>query len=363
MFKKNKKRRSGFLFNFGIGEEKTFFIENLAILINSGVGILSALEVMRSEFKTERMKTVVGELIEDVNDGLPLYKALGNANILSQSYLSLIKIGEKSGRLSENLSIIATEQQKNRILKSKIKSALTYPALVITVTLFVGIGVAWFVLPKLALVFSQLRLKLPLITKIFIGIGEFLASYGAIVVPLFILLFIVAIYIFFLSPKTKYLGQTFLLRLPGTKKLIRELEIARFGFVLGTLLKAGLSVVDSLDSLIESTNYPLHQKFYIHLRDSFEEGNSFQKSFSSYHGSSHFIPTSIQQIIFVGEQSGNLSGSLIKISEIFEARAEITVKNLSVIIEPVLLVIVWLGVLSVALAVIIPLYGVLDGIH
>jgi len=128
-------------------------------------------------------------------------------------------------------------------------------------------------------------------------------------------------------------------------------------------MEAGMPLIYALDSLSRSTEFRAYKKFYAYLIKSLEEGNSFKKSFDRYRRSKRLIPKSIQQLIAAGEKSGNLSKSLLKIGEIYEEKIEITTKNLSIILEPILLFIVWLGVLAVAIAVILPIYSLVGNFN
>lgn len=361
---KNKEiKQKGFVFSFGFGKEREFFIENLSMLVSSGMSIISALDAIHAEIQSTKMRSVIKEMQNDIEAGSSIWHALDKAKIFPVHTVALIRIGEKSGRLAENLKIAAFEQEKSRVLHSKIHSAMMYPILVLTITLVIGISIAWFVLPQLATVFSQLRLKLPLITKLLIGLGEFLGAYGIIFMPVFLVFFIFVIYFTFYYPKTKKFGQFLLFSLPGVKQLLKEVEIARVGYLLGTLLASGVPITDSLESMSRVTSLPPYQKLYSHLATSVADGNSFQKSFFSAKDSQRFIPMPIQQMITAGEQSGNLSEILLKIGERYDAKTETTTKNLAVILEPVLLIIVWLGVVSVALAIILPVYNLIGGIN
>jgi len=218
-------------------------------------------------------------------------------------------------------------------------------------------------LPKLATVFTQLKVKLPLLTQIFINIGIFLGANGSWAVPSFIIAFLLLIYIIFFFKFTKGIGQFLVVHAPIFKKIIQQMEIARFGYLLGSLLDAGMPIVESIRSIKETSSFYNYRKFYTFLESSVEDGNSFQTSFSKYRGIKKLIPSPIQQMIVAAEQSGHLSTSLKKIGNVYEEKLEDTTKNLSVILEPVLLVIVWLGVMAVALAVIVPLYGLIGGLQ
>ena len=351
------------LANIGIGEEKTFFIENLSMLLASGMTISTALSAIKADLRSPRMKEIVAEIETDVNAGVRTSAALEKSRILPEQIISLIRVGEETGRLSENLKVIVSLQHRELAFNSKIRSAMLYPALVLGLTFVIGVGVTWFILPRLATVFGQLDVTLPLITRVLIAGGTFLGNYGIIFVPVLLILAGLAAYFIFISPKTKALGQNLLLLFPGVGKLILEVEISRMGYLLGTLLASGIPVVDALASLTKATNFQKYRDFYGFLKVKVEEGNSFQKSFNFYPGSSKFVPTPVQQMLVAADRSGNLSNTLLKIGTLYEEKIDTTMKDLSTIIEPILLVFVWLGVVGVAMAVILPVYSLIGGLN
>ncbi len=357
------RKKRGRFFSLWLGNEKDYFVENLAMLLTSGMDILSSIKAVKSEIHSHRVREIIDNLEEEIESGSSLWRALENTKIIPLHIIFLIKLGEETGRLSENLNVVVIQQQKDRELKSRIKSAMIYPVIVLSLTVIVGSGIAWFMLPRLASIFSSMKLKLPAITQVMIAIGNFLGSYGSIVIPISLVIIIAIIYLIFFYPRTKFIGQSVLLFLPGTKRLIKEVEIARFGYVLGTLLGAGLLVTYAIDSLGKATDIHSYQRLYNHLRDNIDEGNSFEKGFNGFKNSGRLIPVPIQQMVVAGEQSGHLPETLLKIGETFEKKTDTTTKNLSVILEPILLVIVWVGVVAVALSVILPIYSLIGGLN
>lgn len=347
----------------GIGNDKETFMENLTLLLSSGMDILSALAAIKEEARSEGMKKVVEFIQQSVSSGSNLARALEKTKIFPLHTISLIRVGEESGRLVDNLKIVSRQEQKEKILSSKIKSAMMYPIFVLILSIIIGTGIAWFLLPTLARVFGQLNIALPLITKILISVGNFLGIYGSRVIPAFLLVLALIFYFIFIFERTKFIGQAFLFALPGIKTLMQETEISRFGSILGGLIGAGIPVTDAVFSLAHATYFYKYKKFYIFLEEKITEGNSFHKSFSLYENAGTLIPMSVQQMIVAAEKSGSLSETLTKIGEIFEERSDTTSKNLSVILEPILLVIVALGVLFIALSVILPVYGLIGGLN
>lgn len=346
-----------------MGEEKEYFIENLATMVSAGITINSSLDAIGREAQTRRMRRAIAQIKESIESGSSLWKAIEKSKLFTAQVISLIQIGEESGRLVENLKVIALQQKKDRIFRSKIYSAMMYPVFVLVLSIIIGLGIAWFILPKLATVFASLNVKLPLITKILINIGTFLGAYGNIVIPCFIFLLLVFVFFFFFFSKTKFIGEYLLFKFPGVNRLLKESELGRTGYIMGTLLQAGLPVVSTLTSIENASSFYFYRKLYKFIRENVEEGNSFQKSFELYKKINKLIPPHIQQMIISGEQSGHLPEIFLSIGEDFEAKSDLTAKNLTIILEPVMLIIVWLGVSFIALAVILPIYSLLGGIN
>lgn len=350
--------RRGWSFStLGLGHDRDYFLENLSILATSGMAVLEALDAVRTDIRSRRMQRVIGAIREDIESGSPLWRALDRARLFPLLAISLVRVGEESGTLSENLRVVSLQLEKDRVFRAKLRSAMMYPVFVLVLTIVVGVGIAWFILPRLAQVFVQLDVELPLITQVLIFIGLFLGAHGTVVIPAFALACGILSYLFFVREKTKAIGQSMLFAIPGVRRLIQEVELARFGYLLGTLLKAGLPVTHALRSLGEATSVPRYRALALYLEQSIDDGNSFQKSFTAYRHVRRLIPSPIQQLIITGEQSGNLPETLLKIGQTYELKSDTTTKDLTVILEPILLVIVWLGVVGVALAVILPIYG------
>lgn len=346
----------------GLASEQSYVMENLSMLLSSGMDVISALYALQVDVKSKRMRVILGDVIADIENGSALWAALNRSKMLSRQIIALIHIGEESGKLAQNLQVISIQQQKQRDFTSKIRSAMMYPILVLAIAVVIALGMAWFVLPKLVTIFSQMHITLPLITRIIIAIAKFLQVYGNVVIPLFALGFILITYFLFFFSKSKWFGQVILFVIPGVNKLIREVELSRMGYVLGTLLHAGLPIIQSIDSLVQATTFHSYKKFFMHVRQSIDDGHSWEQSLKSFKKVRKVIPVPIQQMIIAGDASGQLPQVFLKIGAIFESKTDTTAKNLTVILEPVLLVIVWLGVASVALAIIMPIYGLIGGL-
>lgn len=351
------------LSTFGLSKERDQFIENLSMLILSGMSIISALSSIIKQTKNAQMKKILERMLIEIEAGSTVWKAFDRTKFFKGYTISLIRLGEESGNFAENLRVVALEEEKDREFKSKVRSALMYPVFVLGLTGIIGIGISWFILPKLSKIFGDLKLELPFITEVLIGFGVFLSKHGLIAVPLASIVIGCVAYFVFFYEKTKFMGEAIIFSIPGIKTLLMEVEVARFGYLLGTLLEAGLPVTKAIDSLIGASEVSRYKKFYIHLHDAIDMGNSFEKSFLLYKNIDSLVPQPIQQLIISGEQSGNLNKTLIKVGQVLEAKSDTTTKNLTIIMEPILLVIVWAGVVTVAFAVILPIYSLVGGMN
>lgn len=344
------------------GKDRDYFTSNLALLLKAAVPVGDALESLKEATKSRPLQKCISQMQKDIDEGMSLWRALERSGITSVQTLALVHLGEQSGNLAGNLEVAARQEEKQRIFRAKVRSALIYPGFVISLTLIVGLGVAWFLLPRLAATFGQLDIELPFISKVFIDFGLFLESDGWWAVPAFLGGAGLGGYLLFGAKSTRSIGQYVLFHIPGVSKMLREVEVARFGYLLGTLLDAGLNVTEAFQLLNDATEVKQYKKFFQHLHASFDEGYSFRTSFRNYKYTNALLPPAVQQMVIAGERSGALPDTLQNIGRIFEEKADISTKNLEAVLEPILLVIVWLGVLGVAVAVIIPIYSLVGGL-
>jgi len=343
-------------------KEREYFSENLALLLKSAVPISSALESLASTTRNKAMKKALAAMQADIEAGFSLTDTLERSGIISSQTLALVRLGEHSGRLVENLQLAAQQEEKRHTFRSKVRSALIYPSFVLALTVIVGLGVAWFLLPRLSATFSQLHANLPWISQVMINFGLFLRDHGIVAVPAFLIGFFLIGYVIFAFPKTRIIGQRLLFILPGIGRLQREVEIAQFGYLLGTLLSSGLSITQATMLLEKATSAPQYQRFYQYLRMSLDDGFGFKDSLARYKHSHALLPPAVQQMVIAGERSGSLSDVLLTIGRTYEQKSDITTENLETILEPIVLLFVAGGVVIVAVAVILPIYSLVGGL-
>jgi type IV pilus assembly protein PilC len=356
MTNKKTAHKGSYLFS-NYKKERQYLLDNVGSMLASGMSILPVLDALRPDIKSPKLLKFIDQIYEDVDNGSTIWQAFEKSKILSSHLISLIRVGEESGRLAENLKIVLDQQQRDLEFRSKIKSSLSYPVFVLVVMTIVGSIVAIFVIPKLSSIYTGLNTELPWITKAFIALGGFLDRFGTILIAVGDILLTAFYIVLFKYSKTKFIGQNLLLRLPVIKNLIKEIEISRFGFLLGTLIKAGLPINFALDSLYNSSNFAPYKKFYNHLRESINDGEDFKTSFENYKGSNKLFSRAIINMIASAEKSSNIDEVFLKVGEIYEKKNDITSKTISIILEPILLIIVWIGVTVLALSIVLPIYS------
>jgi len=344
-------------------KEREYFAENLGLLLKSAVPVGEALASLGEAAHSKPMRRALKQINNDIEVGYSLADAIERAGIVSGQTLALLRLGESSGRLVENLQLAAVQEEKRHVFQAKIRSALLYPSFVLGITLVVGLGVAWFLLPRLNQTFSQLHVKLPLISRIMIDAGVFLKGHGRVVVPLVALVLGVFAYILFAAPATKWIGRRMMFAVPGIGRLLREVEVAQLGYLLGTLLDAGLPITEALNLLASATGSRQYERLYMYLRASLDNGYSMRDSLLRDKKKAKLLPYSVQQMIIAGERSGALSDVLKTVGRTYESKSDITTENLETIMEPILLLIVASGVLLVAIAVLVPIYSLLGGLN
>ncbi|MEI6843155.1 MAG: type II secretion system F family protein [bacterium] len=343
--------------SIGFGDEKDYFIENLSLLIASGMGISNALSSISSSVKSPRMKRITTYIEEAVNAGMPLWKAFEETGFFPNRVIALIRSGEQAGKLPEHLNLVTLQQHKEKIFKSRLRSALIYPSIVILLAFIIALGSTWFVLPNLISIFTQSQTTLPLTTRILLWLGITFKSYGIIIVPGLIGIVSLVLYILFVNKKTKFVGDAILFSVSGIKSLVQGIELARFGYIFGALLQAGFQMDEALEAIKEGTDYDSYRNFYSHIQENVVKGESFSAMFKEFKKSDNFIPPPIQQLIISAEKSGRLPETLIKIGVIFEEKTEAMSQDLSTVLEPIVLIIVGLIVALVVSGIIGPIYG------
>ena len=347
--------------HMGLGKFRSPLIQNLAMMLGAGLHVTEGLETLSREAAKGPMRKLIKRIHQEVENGSALWRAMDKQAFFTPYTIALVRIGEESGNLAENLTNLAVQDEKDQSMKQKVKMAMIYPVIVIVLTFIITIGLSWFVLPQLVGVLYALNVDLPAPTRLVIAISDYFTENGATAVPLLFLSMII-LGILFKFTKLQLVAQWTVLRVPGVKSLITQASIARFGIILGSLMSAGVAPVTAIKSLADVTTLYRYKRFYVKLMDHIQIGDSFSKSFSEIPGSKKVLPISVQQIIVTGERSGRLSEVLAKIADIYQKKAEETAQKLPIILEPMLLIVIAGMVSFIAFSIIMPIYSVVGNI-
>lgn len=347
--------------HFGMGKERMQFVQNLGTMLNAGLPLIDAIQTLQAETRHKPFKKIVGRILETVENGTPLWRAMDAENLFSLHAIALVRIGEEAGNLAKNMEYLAEQETKDNELVQKVKMAMIYPSIVLTIMFIIVMGLGLFVLPNLIGVLTSLNVKLPLITRLIIMFSNAFTAYGLIIVPSS-LGFIAFLLILAKYTKFKVVVQWITFRIPGIGALLKSATIARFGVILGGLLKAGVPVVEAVQSLVQVTPILVYRHLYEKLLDHITIGDSFAKSFASIKGSEKLLPISVQQLVITGEKSGALADIMLKVADIYDKKASDTAQKLPVILEPILLIGIGSLVGTIALAIIVPIYSIVGSV-
>ncbi len=339
--------------------EKMVFTKNLAVMVGAGVPIVKALNVLSEQAKSQLFKDTIKSICNDVQKGESLAESMSkHKTVFPEIYISMIKIGEISGNLQNVLNNLALQMKKDHEILSRVKGAMIYPAVILTAMVGIGILMMAVVVPSLAQTFNDLGAELPASTQFVISFSEFLLSYWYIALILFIL-FLLAVRYFLKTETGKKSFDFLILNTPVFGELSRKLNSARFSRILATLIDSGVSIVDALDILSKTlTNY-FFSASVLEAKKEIQKGKQLNDILKNY---KKIYPGLVIQMVEVGEETGKLTTVISQLAEFYEEEVDNTTRNLSTIIEPILMIIIGSAVGFFAISMITPMYDVLNTI-
>lgn len=330
-------------------------------MLKSGIPISEVVETLSTQAKSGTFKKVLAQIAEDVSRGRSLEKALGKyPQVFNSFYLSLIQVGEKSGTLEESLLYLVEQMKKEQDLRSKVRSAMLYPAIVLAATGGIGFALAFFVLPQIVELFESLDVELPLSTTVLIFVARIIRDWGLIIIPGLIGLVVLLILVL-RTPQIKPHWHRLLLRLPVLGALLRNISLATLMRNLGIMLKSGLPITSALGTAAEIEENLVYKRNLMKVTEEVKRGKSIEAAILEK--KLEEFPTFAVRMIGVGEKSGNLEENLAYLGEYFENEVDTTTGNLATILEPILLIFIGGVVAFVALSIIGPIYQVTGSIR
>ncbi|MCX6718582.1 MAG: type II secretion system F family protein [Candidatus Staskawiczbacteria bacterium] len=360
---KKEKKKSIFNFSFLSGKvsisEKMLMTRNLWIMVSTGLSLVKGFSILSAQSKSKKMKEALLDIGQEVSKGKTLSDAFKKyPDVFSELFQNMIKAGEESGTLEDVLKVLSLQLEKEKEMNSKIKNALIYPAILITTMLIVGVMLAIFVLPKMNTFFMSLHTKLPITTIIILGSGNFLLKYWY----LFLIALIILIFVFLTLIRTKkgrFFIDTALLKIPFVSSLVKKSNSASLIRSLSSLLASGVPLIKCLEITSGTlSNFYFKQALY-GASKKIEKGEKLFVSLKPYQ---NLFPYGAIEMIEIGEETGKTSLILKKLAEFYEEEVSNAAENLSVIIEPVLIVFIGATVGVFAVSIIGPLYSSLGSI-
>jgi len=349
-----EKVKNTIMFNRATDLDKLLFTKYMAEMLKSGIPLDEAISTAKDQSKNKYFQKVLASIEESVRNGQSLNKSLSKfPDDFGPLYTSLVKVGEESGNLEENLGYLATQIKKSYEFTKKVQGAMLYPGIILAVTFIAGGGLAIFVLPQLVDLFKSLNTKLPLSTQILLFVANLMKDYGILIMASIIGLFVFAGFLLqtaFVKPK----WHKFLLILPGLGSLLQNIQLTNLCRNLGLMLKSGLTLVPSLKTEYEATENLVYKAYLKRLITAAETGKELSEEMRLHRFT--FLPVIMTKMVGIGEKTGKLDETFLYLGDFFEEEVDETTKNLSTIIEPVLLLVIGLGVGFIALAIISPIY-------
>ena len=329
------------------------FTRQLATMIDAGLPLVQSLEVLSSQQENKLFKSIIREIREDVEGGSTFAGALKKHPVtFNELYTNLVVAGEEGGILDTILGRLATYIEKAEALKKKVKSALIYPATIVTVAVAVVIILMVFVIPVFETMFQSAGQALPLPTVIVLKISRIIKSSFYIIIPAIIAL----IFLFKRYYKTdggRALVDRILLKLPVFGPLFRKIAVARFSRTLGTLVSSGVPILDGLSIVSRTAGNRAIETAIMNARASIREGETIAEPL----GRSGHFPAMVIQMIAVGESTGALDSMLSKIAEFYEDEVDVAVSNLTSLLEPLLMMFLGVVIGGVVIAMYLPIFN------
>ena len=323
----------------------------LATMVSSGLVLSDALDILEDQQNNKTLKKVLEEVSQNIKGGLTLAQSLGkHPDVFPPLYINLVKSGEASGKLDQVLLQMADGLEKDKEFQARVKGAMVYPMVVISMMIVVMIIMMVFVIPKLITLYSQSTIDLPLPTKILIFTSNLFVNYWW----LMLILLIGIIFGIRRWNKTKegnlFFGKL-LLRIPLVGSIITNVTLTNFSRTFGLLTSAGIPLLDSIGIVSELTDNPVFRQALKESYSGVEKGLPLSSLLNS-----EIFPKIVGHMVKVGEETGKVDEIFFKLADYFESESDHLVKNLTVAIEPIVLIILGIGVAFLVISIILPIY-------
>lgn len=340
-------------------KDLVFFYRQFSILVTSGTPLVESLNALSMQVQNRLLKEQVMEIANDVNGGMALSEAMAkHPKTFTRFVVSMVKVGEVGGKLSSVLEYLADHQEREYTLTKTITGALYYPAIILLVCVGVLVIMLTFVMPKVSDMFKQFETDLPLPTKIILGVSGFLTSYWWLVfIIVGVAIWLIIRYI--KTPQGKAKKDKLELKAPILGSIFQNMYYARLSENLATLVRGGIPIVQALETVASVMGNSFFRKALRDARDNVRKGGEISEVFKEC----EVISPTLTHMVESGEKSGNLDRVLGDLATFYNSEVERAVSGLITLLEPVLLIGIALVVLFLAIAIVMPIYGLVGAIH
>lgn len=343
------------LFNKVTSQDLIVFSRQLATLVSAGIPFLSSLGTIEKQSENPRLKAAIVDIRRSVEGGISFSDALArHPRIFSKMYVSMIKAGETAGILDNVLERLAQIAEHDSDTRSRVKTATRYPLIVLVAISAAFAFLISFVVPKFAAIFARFKTALPLPTRILIGINHVIQNYWYLIL-LVIILLVAGVVWYLKTPFGRWQWDAVKLKLPVFGALFQKVALSRFARVFAAMQKSGISMMLTLDIAAETVGNVVIARTVEAMRESLHEGSGLVPPMEA----SGLFPPLVIQMVSVGEETGKLDTMLNKVSDYYDMDVEYTLRNLSTLIEPILLLFVGGMVLFLALGIFLPMWDMM----
>jgi type IV pilus assembly protein PilC len=333
--------------------ERAFFVRQMSIMISSGISIASAVSLISQQTTNRELKNILRTMTKDIESGHPFSVAAARfPDLFDPITLAMIKTGEASGQMNVVVEQMAEHVDKSLEFGNKVRNAFIYPTFIIIVMIIVGILLTTLIIPRLTSIFEESSVALPITTRILIGFSNFMLHYWYILPIVGTGLFF-GLRSFLATPEGREALYRFTIRVPIVKNLISNSYLARFTRVLAMLIKTGVPFTEALRIVAETMANDIWRHSLLVVREEVERGIPLSVAL----GRHSIFPGALTQMVSVGEQTGKLDTVLDNMAKFYENETNTAVKAMTTLIEPIILLVVAIGVGFVVIAVIVPIYG------
>lgn len=358
-----KSKRGGFSFGKRVSlKELVIFTRQLSTMISAGVPLNRSLATLETQADGKYFKSVITDVGKNVQAGNPLGDSLAKyPNVFSEVYVNMVRAGEAGGILEEILKRLANQMEREATIKKKIKSAMTYPAVIFGVTVIGFFGIMIFIIPKISSILKELggeNAQLPIYTRAMLGLSSFI-QHNAIIMIAALGILIYALMRYIRTPQGKYAFHALMLRTPVVSSVITKVAIARFARTFASLMSAGVGVLDALEVTGGAIGNKVIEKELREAAVQVKNGKQLSEPISA---SKHFPPI-VGQMLAVGEETGKVDEILVKVADFYEEEVSAVIDALSSIIEPVMIIVLGGVVGLIAASVMGPIAGLSKNIQ